>query len=209
MQNKSVCDRINCIIGERNAKIQTLIEIFSQRRCTRLKNRKLLLIMQASLLAALVAVATMIIKIPTPTGGYVNIGDGVVLLCGWLLGPVWGTLAAGIGSMLADLIGYPIYAPGTFVIKALMALAAFGIARLCKTVFKRHAWPAYLLSGIAAEAVMIIGYFIFEAVFLSYGTGALVGILPNAVQAVAGVAVGTALMCLIDRAHFMQKINRK
>ena len=165
--------------------------------------------MQASLLAALVAVATMVIKIPTPTGGYVNIGDGVVLICGWLLGPVWGALAAGLGSMLADLIGYPIYAPGTFVIKGLMALIAFAVAGLCKPIFKKHAWLAYILAGIAAEAVMVLGYFIFEAVFLSYGMGAAVGILPNVSQAVVGIAIGTSLMCLIDRTNLIQKIKRK
>ena len=165
--------------------------------------------MYASLLAALVAVATMIIKIPTPTGGYVNIGDGIVLICGWLLGPVWGALAAGIGSMLADLIGYPIYAPGTFVIKALMASVAFLLLKLCKMVFKKRLWLSYILSGIAAETVMIVGYFVFEAVFLSYGIGAAVGILPNVSQAIAGITIGTILMCLIERTNLIQKIRRK
>ena len=64
--------------------------------------RKLVL---AALLAALTAVATMIIRIPTPTQGYIHLGDGMVLICGILLGPGLGALAAGIGSMMADLIG--------------------------------------------------------------------------------------------------------
>ena len=92
-----------------------------------MKNKKLLYSLYASLFAALVFVATMIIKIPTLTGGYMNIGDGMVLLCGFILGPIWGALAAGIGSMLADLVGYPIYAVATFLIKALMAFAAYFI----------------------------------------------------------------------------------
>ena len=99
-----------------------------------MKRQKLLHLLFASMFAALVFIATMIIKIPTPTGGYVNIGDGMVMICGWVLGPVWGSLAAGIGSMLADLVGYPIYAGATFVIKALMALAACGIAAILKPV---------------------------------------------------------------------------
>ena len=40
--------------------------------------RKLVL---AALLAALTAVATMIIRIPTPTQGYIHLGDGMVLIC--------------------------------------------------------------------------------------------------------------------------------
>ncbi len=73
--------------------------------------RKLVL---AALLAALTAVATMIIRIPTPTQGYIHLGDGMVLICGILLGPGLGALAAGIGSMMADLIGgYMAWVPGT------------------------------------------------------------------------------------------------
>lgn len=61
----------------------------------------------ASLLAALACVATMVITVPSPTGGYMNLGDTVVLLSAYLLGPWWGAAAGGIGSMLADLFaGY-------------------------------------------------------------------------------------------------------
>ena len=57
----------------------------------------------AALLAAFTCIATMIIKIPTPTFGYIHLGDGLVLLCGIILGPGIGALAAGIGSMFADI----------------------------------------------------------------------------------------------------------
>ena len=58
----------------------------------------------AALFAALACVATMSIRIPTPgTGGYIHPGDAVVILSGIVLGPVWGLLAAGIGSAMADL----------------------------------------------------------------------------------------------------------
>ena len=72
--------------------------------------RKLVL---AALLAALTAVATMIIRIPTPTQGYIHLGDGMVLICGILLGPGLGALADGIGSMMADLTwhGCPVRLP--------------------------------------------------------------------------------------------------
>ena len=80
----------------------------------------------AALFASLVCVATMIVKIPSPMKGYLNLGDCVVLLCGWLLSPLYGFLAAGLGSALADLFsGYIIYAPATFIIKGGMALIAY------------------------------------------------------------------------------------
>jgi uncharacterized membrane protein len=55
------------------------------------KIRKLVL---AALLAALVCVATMVVQIPSPMQGYVNLGDCFVLLSGWLLGPWYGFAAS-------------------------------------------------------------------------------------------------------------------
>ena len=82
-------------------------------------------LVSAALLSALCYAATRIIQIPAPMGGYVNLGDCIVLLSGWMLGPWWGFLAAGAGSMLADLLsGYAYYAPATFLIKGAMALLA-------------------------------------------------------------------------------------
>ena len=65
------------------------------------KTQKIVL---ASMLAALTCIATMIIKIPSPMKGYINLGDCVVLVCGWILSPFYGFLAAGIGSALADVL---------------------------------------------------------------------------------------------------------
>ena len=61
--------------------------------------------------------ATMVVKLrAVPTGGYMNLGDTVVLLGGYLLG-LPGALVR-IGPALADVLGSPIYAPATLVIKA-------------------------------------------------------------------------------------------
>lgn len=50
----------------------------------------------AALMAALTYVATSIVQIPSPMQGYVNLGDCIVLLSGWILGPWWGAAAGGI-----------------------------------------------------------------------------------------------------------------
>lgn len=173
-----------------------------------MRNKKLLYVLYASLFAALVFVATMVVKIPTPTGGYVNIGDGIVMLSGWILGPVWGSLAAGIGSMLADLVGYPIYAGATFVIKALMAFAAWGIAKLLKPLLHNR-FITYFIAGVVCEAVMVVGYFVFEATIMSYGWGAVVSVLPNVIQGVVGIAVGIVLMIVFDKTKLVDKMMRK
>ena len=59
-----------------------------------MKNEKLYKIIVAAMMAALACVATMIIRIPSPMQGYVNLGDAVVLMCGWILGPIYGVAAA-------------------------------------------------------------------------------------------------------------------
>ncbi|PKM56774.1 MAG: hypothetical protein CVU98_09495 [Firmicutes bacterium HGW-Firmicutes-3] len=77
----------------------------------------------SGLMAALTFISTSILSFPSPfTGGYIHIGDALVLSCGVVLGKRNGALAAGIGSALADIyLGYASWALPTFIIKALMA----------------------------------------------------------------------------------------
>lgn len=158
------------------------------------KNKKIVL---TALMAALICVATMIIKIPSPLGGYINLGDCLVLISGWVLSPVYGFLAAGIGSALADLLsGYALYAPATFIIKGCMALIAFGIFKLMKN--KTRKLPARLIGGILAEIVMVGGYFIFEGFLYGFGAS-LVNIPPNCIQGVAGIVIGLLLVKVFEK----------
>lgn len=95
-----------------------------------MSNTKTLKLVMSALLAAMTCVATMVIKIPiTTTGGYINLGDCIVLLSGILLGSLYGGLAADIGSALADLFsGYVAFLPATFLIKGFMAvIMGFGL----------------------------------------------------------------------------------
>lgn len=163
-------------------------------------------VVTASLLAALTCVATMIIRIPSPLHGYINLGDSIVLVSGWLLGPVYGFLAAGIGSMLADIFaGYAVYAPVTFAVKGLTAVAAYLLMKtLAKTKIKGI--PGYIISGIPAEAVMIGGYYIFEGFMYGF-VQSLVNIPPNAVQAAAGIIAGTMVIAVINKTGIIKKLK--
>ena len=157
----------------------------------------------AALLAALACVATMIIKIPTPLGGYIHAGDAVVVLAGFLLGPVWGALAAGLGSGLADLIsGYVLYAPGTFVIKAVVALLAGWIigTKLIKNEFAKA-----LVAGIIGGVVMVGGYMLYEAVFMGFGIGAAANIPMNCIQGAFGAVAGAALYIALSKTNYFNK----
>ena len=157
----------------------------------------------AALLTALACVATMIIKIPTPLGGYIHAGDAVVVLAGFLLGPVWGALAAGLGSGLADVIsGYVLYAPGTFVIKAVVALLAGWIigTKLIKNEFAKA-----LVAGIIGGIVMVGGYMLYEAVFMGFGVGAAANIPMNCIQGAFGAVAGAALYIALSKTNYFNK----
>ena len=64
-----------------------------------MKNATTKKLVMTALMMALTMVATMFIRIPLPLG-YVNLGDVFVLLSVFILGPVYGTIAAGVGSGL-------------------------------------------------------------------------------------------------------------
>ena len=156
----------------------------------------------AAMLAALTCIATMIIKIPSPLKGYLNLGDCVVLLSGWLLSPLYGFLAAGLGSGLADLIsGYGVYVPATFIIKGVMAIAAyFGFRFLQNKVTNIS---ARIVSSIVAELIMVFGYYVFEGFLYGFGAS-LVNIPANAVQGVAGLIIGTILIKIFEKSKIVK-----
>ena len=155
-----------------------------------------------ALFTALVCVATMIIKIPSPLKGYLNLGDGVVLLAGWMLPTVNGFLAAGLGSAFADIfLGYALYAPATFLIKGLMALIAqFGFKIFPK---KKNEGSARMFSGMIAEAVMVLGYFLFESLLYGFAASA-VNIPANAIQGAAGLVLGMLLIKMLKNTRIKE-----
>ena len=171
----------------------------------------------AALLAAFSCVATMIIKIPTPTFGYIHLGDALVLLCGVILGPVYGGLAAGIGSMLADLFsGYASFAPATLIIKAVTAVIAAllfrGLRKLFHSDHKGSEYLCLIIGGAVAESFMVIGYFLFEIFLAMLAAGSFTGTtfaagvgssatgIPfNIVQGFAGIIITLVLLPILEK----------
>ena len=152
-----------------------------------------------AMFAALVCVSTIVIQIPSPMGGYVNLGDALVLMSGFLLGPIYGGAAAGIGSALADLItGYAHYVPGTLVIKLLIAVVAALVNRALNSAASGMKEPVrYIIAGIPGEIIMVVGYLFYAWVCLSRGAGAIASVPGNIAQAVAGIVIAAVLTPLV------------
>ncbi len=159
---------------------------------------------QAALFAALCALATVVVQVPAPLVGYLNLGDCVVLTGAFLLGPLYGALAAGIGSALADLLaGYAQYVPATFVIKGLVALVAALLYAMLARRLRMPAVPARVLAAVIGEAIMVLGYFAYEAWVLGYGVAALTGMPMNLLQAALGIATSAVLTTLLVKIPYI------
>ena len=143
--------------------------------------------------AALCCVLTTVVQIPVPTAGYIHFGDVFVLLSGWLLG-LPGIIAAGIGSMFADIFsGFASYAPVTFLDKAATAAVAWVMLTfLRKLLPKKLTFVGLILSAILGELVMAAGYIAYE--WFLYGFGkAILNLIPYLIK--GGVSV--ILACLL------------
>lgn len=88
------------------------------------RNKKLYNLVVAALFAAAITVTTAyILHIPIPmTSGYVHLGDALIYLCAALLPAPYAMAAAAVGGAVADLLTAPMWAAGTFVIKAIICL---------------------------------------------------------------------------------------
>ncbi len=163
----------------------------------------------AGLMAALVLVGTMIIQIPTPTKGYLNIGDSMVYLSGILLGPLGGSVGAAMGSMLADVfLGYGVYAPATFVIKGLDALIVgyfyHKMADGENSIFKKIIY--FAIAVILGGTVMVLGYLAYESVLYGFAV-AILGMVGNITQAIAGGILAAPLFLAFDKIKLYEKLK--
>ena len=145
----------------------------------------------AGVLAALIFIGTEI-HIPTAIG-YINLGDLVILVSAYILGP-FALVPAAIGSTLADILaGYPQYAVATFLIKGIMGLVA-GIL-LKRNSEGKVSLARKLSASFVAEVIMVAGYFAFESLPFMYGVAAAAGsLIPNGIQASAAIVGAVPLM---------------
>ena len=146
---------------------------------------------------AMTCVSTMFLSVPNGTG-YTNLGDAFVLLGAFFLGPVYGTVAGGVGSALADLLaGYGYYVPGTLLIKGLCAL----LAALFVHKLSRGKRPLIFAGAgaVLAELWMVLGYFLYKWLILGKWISALESVPKNLIQAAAGVGLSLVMFAALRK----------
>jgi uncharacterized membrane protein len=153
-------------------------------------------VIQLSLMAvmsALVAVGTLTVRIPNPMGGYFNVGDVMIFVTALTFNPLIGGVAGGLGSAIADIIGFPTFAIPTLVIKGLEGLLASLISNK-KKVYRD------VLAVVVAGAVMVIGYFVVEFFVFQWGLGGALAEVPaNIAQVTIGGIVGIPIALVLRR----------
>ena len=98
-------------------------------------------------------------------------------------------------------LGYAHYAPGTLVIKGVMALvAALMYEKMGRTATSRIA------GGVVSEIIMVLGYFGYASLLLGKGLAAAASIPGNIFQGVVGLVVGVLLVTVLERAKVTEKL---
>jgi len=148
------------------------------------------------LLIALVAVSTMMIKVPVvSTEGYVHLGDSMIFLSAIIFGKKKGAIAGGIGSAMADLLlGYTHWIIPTLIIKGLMGyfVGLISNGESDNLINIRNS-----ISLIFGSLWMVFGYFVAGGIMKGSFLVAATSIPANSIQAFAGalifIPIGIAL----------------
>lgn len=155
-----------------------------------------------AVMTALVIVFTSFIKVPIGAGGYIHLGDLMILLSASILPLPFALLSSCVGAALSDVIvGAPIWAPFSLIVKALIVL--------CFTAKKDKILCARNFIGCGLSCIItVVGYFFSEVII--YGNwGAYVSMPWNLVQAVVAAVGYMVIGVAFDKMKVKKLIYKK
>lgn len=175
----------------------------------KMKNKKVVKICFAGLMAAIIAVFTAFIKVPTGINeGYVHFGDSMIYLAACLLGPL-GALSAAIGGALADILaGAAVWAIPTAIIKALNAVPFIIMSAVYKKkkgtgkIINAYTVPMVFISGL----ITVFGYLLAEGLMYSFPT-AWTSVPFSIIQAAGSAVVFVIFGLALDAVKIQRYIN--
>lgn len=175
-----------------------------------MKQERIYKICQAGLFAAVIAVFTAFVKIPTGINdGYLHFGDSVIYLAGCLLGPV-GAISSAIGGALADIMaGAAVWAVPTAIIKAFNCLpfiVASSVYAKKKGEHKTVNLYTVLMTLVSA-LITIFGYLFAESLMYSFPT-ALTSVPFSIAQSVGSGIIFILMGKALDAAKINKLIKR-
>lgn len=165
------------------------------------------IICKTAAFVALVCLMTLFFKVPIPLG-YAHLGNGIILLGGFLLGNPYAVWIGGIGSAMADLLGgYTQWIIPTLMIKGAMGYAVGFLSHFEGGSAKMFSFRA-ALSVIAGTAIMVLGYGIAGGVM--YGSvAAAVSSLPGLImEGAVGVLMFYILGSILAKQRFTNQFGK-
>lgn len=164
------------------------------------KNQTKLLVLTA-VFTAITAAFTAFVSFPVlGNGGYIHIGDSVILLGSAVLPTPYAIFVGAVGGALGDIIlGSAIWAPFTLIIKALISLCISNKGEKILTVRN-------CIGFIPVFLITTVGYYLSEAAIVGNFTVPLESVLGNAVQAVGSIVIFTAAAFSFDKTGLKNKI---
>lgn len=174
-----------------------------------MKNKKVVKICFTGLMAAIIAVFTAFVKMPTGINdGYLHFGDSMIFLAACLLGPL-GALSAAIGGALADILaGAAVWAIPTAIIKACNAVPFIIMMSLYKKktgknkIINWYTVPMVVVSGL----ITIFGYLLAEGLMYSFPT-AWTSVPFSIIQAVGSAVVFIIIGLALDAVKIQKYIK--
>jgi uncharacterized membrane protein len=146
-------------------------------------------------MAALIFVMTAVPRIPVPaTGGYIHLGDAGVAFAAAAFGPWVAMAAGGLGTALADLMGFPQWAIFSLIVHGVQGLVMGLVMR------RKLNGLTVAVATIASIIIVVAGYF-GAGVILESPAVAVLEMVPNAIQAFSGSLIGIPLYWAVQRAY--------
>mgnify|MGYP000756023644 FL=1 len=186
------------------------------------ENKMIYRVTLTAVFAALVFVSSMLsVPIPVAIGDVtrIHLGNIFCLLSGFVLGPVGGGLAAGLGSALYDMANpaYIASAPFTFVFKFLLAAVCGWAAYARGSRAENHGQNILAaIAGSATYMVLYLGKSFIEGmllgsalvpVLLSVGTKAVTSSVNAVIAVVVSVPLCAAIRLALKKIHLLEKLG--
>jgi uncharacterized membrane protein len=129
-------------------------------------------------------------------GVYATLGDACIYASVLLLGVPWGILVSAVGAALADLlVGSPLFIIGSLIIKSGMALFVAAVALKCDD------WKKCLVVAGMTEAIMVLGYFVYDLLIVREFVVAGLAFLTDLAQGVVCGAIGAVILRYMPAMH--------
>lgn len=167
-------------------------------------SQRIMEMVQIALLTAITYISVGYLNVPNGYGGVIHLGDSVIFLAAIMFGTRQAMISGAIGMTMFDAFSpYAVYAPYTFVIKAVMALILGLIAHGGNA--KGSSWTRNVLGIALAGAWAVAGYYVTEVIISGSALVPAVSTIGNVIQVAAGGAIALGLVAALRNTSYFKK----